>query len=414
VRALPSNRYDLHELLRQYGEARLTADPAAHREAHDRHSDYYLAFLTQRERALTGRDQRPALAEIAAEIGNIRAAWQWATAQSRVREIAGAAHALWLFYTTRGWIWEGAAAFNEVVTALANDAASTEADPVGCDLARAAALTRLASYRARLGHYDEVWALLGESIALLRRLDAPRELGLALNFQAMAAHAEGDYRREQAILAEGLALNWAADDAWGAGYALNDLGMAAHLRGDNAEAARLCGEALAIFRRIDDLRGQGLALHNLGVVAAHLGEHAEAERLHLASLTVRRETEDQWGIAISLVQLGRVARQAGTPQLAESRLREALRTALEDEVQPVVLEALVELAVLKADVDDDGPAREILVAVAAHAAAPRWLRERARSLLGEIGTSPTVGGDEPLGEEAAGRVVTGLVTELLR
>jgi predicted ATPase/DNA-binding SARP family transcriptional activator len=413
VRVLPSGRYDLHELLRQYGEARLAADSIEHRLTHDRHCAYYLDFLRRRETALTGRDQRTALAEIAAEIGNIRAAWKWATARARVDEIAGAAHGLWLFYTTRGWVWEGAAAFGGVVAELADRGESAEVDPAARDLALGAALTRLGSYRARLGKYDEARMLLGESTALLRGLDAPRELGLALNFLALVAHAEGDYDGEQAILAESLVQFRAVDDAWGAGYSLNDLGMVAHLRGDEAEAARLSGESLAIFRQIGDLRGQGLALNNLGVVAVHRGENAEAERLHRASLALRRETEDQWGIASSLVQLGSLARLEGKVNEAETSLREALRTALDGEVQPVALEALVELAELKASAGEEVPAREILTAVGVHAAAPRWLRERAGRLLHGLAQSPAAGADEAIEEREAERMIAALVTELL-
>lgn len=413
LRTSPAGRYDVHELLRQYGEERLADDQPEYRRAHDRHCAYYLDFLRQRETALTGRDQRTALAEITAEIGNVRAAWQWATAQAWVGDIVAAAHGLWLFYAMRGWTWEAAEAF-DTAAAVAERGAAAGADPAGRDLARGVALTRLAGNRARLGRYEETRALLGESIALLRGLDAPRELGLALNFLAMTAHAAGDYDGEQAILAESLALFRSAGDAWGAGYALNDLGMVAHLRGEEDEAARLSGESLAIFRRIDDLRGQGLALNNLGEVAAHRGEYAEAERLHRASLALRRETEDQWGVASSLVHLGNAARLAGKAREAEASLLEALRTALEGEVMPVALEAMVELATLKASGGEDEPARRILTSVANHAAAPRWLRERAERLWAGIAPAPATIMDGADAGRPAETTVEELAASLLR
>jgi predicted ATPase/DNA-binding SARP family transcriptional activator len=414
LRASPAGRYEVHELLRQYGEERLADDGAEHRRARDRHCAYYLDFLRRRETALTGRDQRTALAEIAAEIGNIRAAWQWATAQARMDDIAGATHGLWLFHAARGWVWEGSEVFGGVVAALADRREGTGMDPVARDLALGAALTRLASGRARLGQYDEARALLDESIELLRGLHAPRELGLALNILAVAVHAAGDYDDEEAILAESLALFRAAGDAWGAGYALNDLGMAAHLRGDETAAARLSGESLANFRRIDDLRGQGLALNNLGVVAIQRGDNAEAERLHRASLALRRETEDQWGIASSLVQLGNVARLAGKPGEAEASLREALRTAREGEVLPVALEALVEFAALKAGQGEDRLSCRILATVIGHAAGPRWLRERAEQLLAGLACPPASGMDETDDEPATRGTIEELAEWLLR
>ena len=45
LRVDASGRYDVHELLRQYGEERLDEAPQKATVAHDRHCAYYSAFL---------------------------------------------------------------------------------------------------------------------------------------------------------------------------------------------------------------------------------------------------------------------------------------------------------------------------------------------------------------------------------
>lgn len=90
VQALPSGRYEVHELLRQYGEEKLhqTAEADAVRQAHSR---YYLAFLAARDADIKGRRQQVGLQEIRADFENIRQAWLWAVEQRQVDGLSRAA-----------------------------------------------------------------------------------------------------------------------------------------------------------------------------------------------------------------------------------------------------------------------------------------------------------------------------------
>ena len=72
---ISEDRYHLHELLRQFAAEKLQAVPEEEEKTQADHSRYYLAFVGGREAALKGGGQRVALAEIAQERENIRAAW---------------------------------------------------------------------------------------------------------------------------------------------------------------------------------------------------------------------------------------------------------------------------------------------------------------------------------------------------
>jgi DNA-binding SARP family transcriptional activator/predicted ATPase len=75
LRGEPGGRYHLHELLRQFAREQVQADREAWEAIRDRHSDFYATYLLCQGDDLKGPRQSEALAAIAAEYLNIRAAW---------------------------------------------------------------------------------------------------------------------------------------------------------------------------------------------------------------------------------------------------------------------------------------------------------------------------------------------------
>lgn len=90
VQVLPSGRYEVHELLRQYGAEKLRQahDAGAIRQAHSR---YYLAFLAAHDEDIKGRRQQAGLQEIRADFENIRQAWLWAVERRQADAFSRAA-----------------------------------------------------------------------------------------------------------------------------------------------------------------------------------------------------------------------------------------------------------------------------------------------------------------------------------
>ncbi len=78
-----AGRYELHELVRQYGAGRLAADAGAHAAAQRRHFDYFLALAEAAVQGLKGRDQLEWLGRLEQEHDNLRAALEWALESDR-------------------------------------------------------------------------------------------------------------------------------------------------------------------------------------------------------------------------------------------------------------------------------------------------------------------------------------------
>lgn len=388
IRRTAAGRYEVHELLRQYGADHLAADPAEADAVRDRHCDYYASFVADHEAALRGAEQEAALAAVSREVENVRAAWQWAVDRGRADAIARATHGVWLFAEVTGRYREQVEAFAGALAMLADgQMAGGEAGPVHA-LAYGRVLSHYGSCFIRIGDHEQGARAIERAIAVLRPLGRSRDLALALNFAAMYAHARQDFRREQESLEESIAGFAAAGDRWGMTYSLNDLGRATLALGDRDAAKRLVEQSLAIFTEIGDKRGQAFALRNLGVIAHRLGDDAAARQYLEQSLAIRRAIGYRWGIAEALTQLGVVARADGDAAASWDYFREALRVLIDLQAMGPALEVLTEVADLRVLHGPRDQAIDLLTAIHGHPASGPDSRERAAQALRALGAGP--------------------------
>jgi predicted ATPase/DNA-binding SARP family transcriptional activator len=403
LRRTGARRYSLHELLRQYGASKLAERPGELEAVREQHCAFYLDFLAGQEEALKGYGQVAALAEVAAELDNIRAAWEWAAAHGRARLIAASIDALWVFAEVRGLYGEGESFFQRAASALDQAPEALE----GRALALGKALVCQGSYHIRLGDAEQVRRLVQRGLDLLQPLNARREAAFGLNMLAAAAHMQGAHADEQTLLRQSIALGREAGDRWITAYSLNDLGLATFWLGAAPQAKMLCAEALAIFRDIGDQRGAAFALNNLGLIHQRLGDHAAAERLYREGLELWRADDHRWGMATLLTRLGVVTGASASLQASAAHFVEAMQIALQVRALPAVLEALVELAAVLACEGQGQRAREALNVALRHPALTTAARRRAEWLLAAL-PAGLAGADVPA------RSLEAVVEELLQ
>jgi hypothetical protein len=93
-------------VVRQYAFSHLAQTPAD-AETCDRHSRFYLALLEGREPILRSRAQVQALDDLLREVGNLRAAWDWAVRRGLFAPLAGAVRCFGCLFELEGWLEEG-------------------------------------------------------------------------------------------------------------------------------------------------------------------------------------------------------------------------------------------------------------------------------------------------------------------
>ncbi|HJW84241.1 MAG TPA: tetratricopeptide repeat protein, partial [Anaerolineae bacterium] len=422
LRRNASGRYDLHDLLRQYALKKLEENPAQEQAVKEQYGQYYAEFLHHRERFLRAGRQKDILREVAEEIENVRATWQWAVDQAKWDVIQRCTESLFFFYDLRSLFQEGAEAFGlaaqrlEIIPNLGERASDQRVlanvlarqarclqrsghfdaaralyrrsldihERLGARQDRAFVLTYLGDIYRMMGEYDEARRLLHDGIEISTESGDGYLLSRALNILGIVSSQQGDYAMAEKLYRNSLAIQRDLNDHIGMSQVLNNLGGIAFLSGDYARARYLYEESLGIQAEINDLRGAAVSLANLGDVVQELGKLEEAKRIRQESLDIRREIGDRHGVAYDLHKLGETTAALGQWPEASDYYLQALQLSMEVKVIPVVLNTLVGMAVLWSNQGKSTQALTLLEFVLNHPATEREARDRAEPLRAEL------------------------------
>lgn len=419
LRLDPNGRYQIHELLRQYAALQLAQSPKDIARVYDLHCAHYADFLHKRQEDMAGARQREATTEIKTELGNVRAAWQWAVGLVKVEEMQKAAQTLSWFYQFQSRYLEAANAFEKAVHSLMREAA-----PAQADLTLATILVELAWFYIRLGRLDQAEEMIAQSRAIYRRLEVPpvpgqatdpllplgiiasirgdyvtaarlgeeaRRVSEAHNHQgnlpfafyvlARASLAKGDFESARQYAQQACAIVERANESWFMAYCLNELGNIASALGDYAEAEQHYQTSYTIRKAFDDPEGMAVALNHLGKIAILQGNYAEAEQLYQQSLAVYQQINDRGGLATSLNGLGTAACAMRDYQRACQHLRQALQIAMDIQYIPLILSILIGVGQLLLRTGQQERGTELLALTRHHPASDRETRDRAQEWL---------------------------------
>nr|BBH87508.1 hypothetical protein KTC_22590 [Thermosporothrix sp. COM3] len=307
LRRKTSGRFEVHELLRQYGEEQLeaTGQAGAIRQAF---SDYTLGRLHQLERDIKAHHQSTALDAIEEDFENIRYAWHLAIQQERVTALSAAVESMQLFADMRG-------RYHEIVALLQAAIEPFSSSPVE---EHAVLLCRMQARLIRL-------ILLG---------NMPEEQDMRAQIDACLALARA--RRDQAEI----------------GFCLLVSGLLAICEESDKyfcfspKSRTLFRESAAVFEQLHDPFYQADALAWLiwdGTPIESPGVHPGLETLQ-HSLELRRSIHDQNGIAWLTLNLVCIAIEQQDYRAYEHFAREALGVMREIENVKGIQQALFNLA----------------------------------------------------------------------
>jgi predicted ATPase/DNA-binding SARP family transcriptional activator/uncharacterized protein HemY len=393
IRRAAPDRYDMHEMLRQYAYEKLHDNPDLFHETQMHQARYFAGFLGQREKRLKGTEQRQILTEIGREIENARQAWQVAVTGEHIPLVEQGMESLYYFCRVRGRFQEGIDLLNlavekwnerlkqtplfgqilarqgillqhlgrhhEAQAALERGMKITER--TGSQVEQAFCLLNLAEVNRSQGRYKETVQLAQQSLDLCRQLDDPCGVARALHTLGAVYHRIGRVDQAETLLEECLVISQACDHQRLAMTALNGLGDIAAHRGAYGEAQLAFEACLALSREIDDQFNAAMHLNNLGTVVHVLGQYSEAQSYYQESLDICHRIGDRNGQAIALSNLGEIAHTQGKYRKALAYYEEALAIGRAIDDQRSVLVCLNNLGETACTMEDFDTANTYLV-----------------------------------------------------
>ncbi len=363
------NRYELHELVRQFAAEQLRAlEQHAVGEigsVHQRHADYYLdLLLADVETPLTMLS--PVAQEVLLQdLENVRQAWTFAVAQRQLDTIVRSVERLSQFYYFRGLFQEAAGRFAAAITAL--QATKHQTDPTSDHLAalnllsfyegvhleatgeRRAALECFENARAgwemlddtsrlsqtlaeigiihwRLGDIPRARAVLEQSLAMGIQVGNQRCEAYALHHLANLYTKQGDTEAALLRLQRAQRLYHTLGDQHAQAGVLNDIAMIYFYRSDPDECQRYLHLSLDLSNRIGDIPGMIRAYSNLGYLALTVRDSVEARRFINESMQLSGTTETMAMGLHNINNLGHLALLEGDILKARAHYLQALQT----------------------------------------------------------------------------------------
>lgn len=357
-------RYRLFETVRQFAAEKLESagerEPV--REAHARH------FTSRAEEAepnlFGGAVDPPTLARIDAEIGNVRAAFDWAGEHQQRLEIAlRLLHALHWYWFARGQFREA-----EKRSAASLESLRSAQQTIDRTIVARAAIAA-ATIDTWLARWSAIHAPIDEALAGLAGSNDVRSRGVALMLKGVACElADGDLDAARSAFDESQrllrsALRDASERSVSGALALSLYWSAvvAQRHGDFAAARAALDETLRIGETIGSEPAIGHALALAGHLALQQRLRSDAIASFRRALEVHAAIDDRWGLTqvvegIGLLLLESGEAETGTRLLAaasaawihlgarparhenyEKETRERIRQALGDDRLRVVL-----------------------------------------------------------------------------
>jgi predicted ATPase/DNA-binding CsgD family transcriptional regulator len=285
LRRTDTGRYELHELLRQFSEEKLEQNPKQVEQIRQKHREYFIAFLEARTAEVKRSWQKETLAEIKADIDNVRFAWRLSATQKNVDALERAAECLFVYYLYGNGYDEGYIEFGHAANSLIYPANVFTDDNWMQHMLVADGQEIFASY---------LLSIHGYFLAHRRDLVAGQkvlEQSLIFLRQNQSSSKQVQYQR-----AEASALAW--------------LGWAVYFQGQFVEGESYASESLAHFSEIGDHWGEGWSLCLLGGYTRYT-QPIKAEQTYRRGVAVCEKYGDQSVLSYNSFNLGNVLRESG-------------------------------------------------------------------------------------------------------
>ena len=382
LRVKSEGRYDIHELLRQYGEEQLNASPEERELIRDRHSAYYAEFMHQQWEHVKTHREKAVHDELVTETGNVRIAWRCMVEKHKTTEIGQTARSFCGSLMWQHRYQEGLDVFGQAAEVLQPISSDKEISRV-----YGLVLAMQCPFQSGLGVAEKAKVLAEESLALLRPSGHSEWIMTALQELAGAAFELNQIVESEAAIQEGLNLASSRNDLWWQAQFLGAR-LWAWIIGekifDVTEIIATGKQGLAYAEEVGDLLQVADFYLALGFITLEAKDFSEAKRYFEWTLRIMQDMENPWGIAMSYMGLAKVAMFLKNFTEARQYFGQELEIDLKVGSRRWQTDTILKLAPLLVLQGEHERATELLAHVAQHPATMKVNRDEAEHRLFEL------------------------------
>jgi len=280
----PDGRFNIHELLRQYAEEKLSQVPNESDATKNQHSSYYANFLHQRETMLLGKNQKQALDEITNEIENISMSWNRASLQCCIENMKNSLECLAEYYDIRSKFTDAEFMFSTATKRLKKCLENKKDGSI--ELLHARIQMWQGYFASWSGDLKKSETLIRTSLAVLDKSDTQRDKAYALYFLGQSVLA---WKDKKACYEQAIASFQEIGDRRGWALCLDSLSDVTVYTSEFELTIQLCLESLKIFEELGDDVWIAKLLDHLGYAYWLVGNYEKAKTYHQQSPAIHKK-----------------------------------------------------------------------------------------------------------------------------
>jgi predicted ATPase/transcriptional regulator with XRE-family HTH domain len=367
-----SNRYNLHEMVRQYAFAQLQSDLDEEKQSSERHSLYFAEWVAALERPFKSAQRSQISQVIRSETSNWLAGWHWAVEHQQLGILRKMSPCLGWYFEVHGYYDEALSAFSAASDKFrALDApASLKSGEEKSSFA--GLLEQVGWFEFRKGGTERGAAILTESLEIAREHNDPEILYYIYGNLGYLALMQGKISEAGRLTTESLNYGKVLNSPWYIAIAVSVLGIVAYQQGDLTEAYQQLTESLKIWRTVGDPRGLVFSMLYLGMTTFALNKIEETRSILQESNAIAKANMDFWAQAFGMDMLGMVTLSQGQNEEALAYFKESITLYEEIGDQLNAMQPTVHLGQTYAALQSNDEAKRLFLEAYANARANKW------------------------------------------
>ncbi|MFT3894417.1 MAG: NB-ARC domain-containing protein [Anaerolineales bacterium] len=365
------DRYDLHELTRQYAFAKLQADPAEEMLAYEKYAAYYADWIAALEKPFKSAQQPQTSQLIRSETSNWLSCWHWAVEHQRTDLLRKMVFCLNWYFEVHGFYDEALSAYKTAVEKLSMQGAPTSLKPWKRKPFSQLWWIRMLGLNSVKGISNRHFHYLPRVLEIALETDDTEVLYYIYGNWGYLCLMTGEVAEAGRLTTESLRYGKMLTP-WHVTIPINVLGIVAYQQGNLQEAYHQLTESLKIWRPVGDPRGLVFCMLYLGMTTLALNDISATRSILNESNTIAEAKMDRWAQAFGLDMLGMVCLSQGQNEEAVPYFRQSIALSKEIGDQLNGTQTTIHLGMAHAAIHSNEEAKCLFLEAYVNACSAKW------------------------------------------